>query len=505
MGKHSDKGKSLGRIGGPGAKRPLRRRGTSKSGLGSATGRRGVGAGAAEKSRKRGPLEQAPARLRAERGRRNARAKRIAAILGVAALTTTLLAGAGVFAYAKHLERTMQRGIAQNSKLDLRLEKAGKQEPFNILLLGFDKRSKDKVYRSDTIILGRVDPVSKQVWLLSIPRDTKVQVPGHGTRKANDAYALGEEKLAIKTVEKFAGVPIHHFVGVDFKGFYKAVDAMGGVWVDVPVEINDPQADGTRGKKASRIAPGYQLLDGAHALTFVRTRHTFVDQDFGRMRNQQAFFLAVADQVANRTSVAKLPGIISAMAPYISTDMSIMEMMRLAQALQGAGSKRVYTETIGGDWRSPYVVTDEELKSELMAKLKEGRPFKEPEPSEEETGTAKPSGGNAESAQKAPSQIKVTIRNGAGIAGCAKQASSVLKARAFKVLEVGNAGQFVYDKTLVVYKTDRSAAEKVAEALPSGAKLVESRGMYAFDGDVLVVIGKDWDIARVPVAPINTN
>lgn len=506
MGKHSNNGSPFGRRA---RKAPVRRRipgDVTPSGRlsGHRMPQSGGSAGSGPASRRRGALEAAPARLRAERGRRQGRAKRIATIIAASVLAVILIAGVGVFAYAKHLENRMGRTVYQQEKLDLDLKKAEAQEPFNMLLLGFDKRAKDTVYRSDTIILARVDPATKQVWLLSIPRDTKVHVPGHGYRKANEAFALGEEKLAIETIEKFAGVPIHHFMGINFKGFNKAVDAMGGVWIDVPVAINDPEADATRGNKASRIDPGYQLLDGDHALTFVRTRHTFADQDFGRMRNQQAFFLAVADQLAKKTPVSRLPKIVAAMAPYISTDMSLMEMMRMAQVLQGAGGKRIHTETITGTWRSPFVVTDEEVKETLLTKFKAGEPFKEPEPSEENTGSATPAS-SSETAAKSPGSIEVSVRNGAGIAGCAKQASSVLKARAFKVLDVGNAGQFVYDKTLIVYTSDRAAAEQVAKALPPGVKLVESRGMYSYKGDVLVVVGKDWDIARVPVAPINTN
>lgn len=511
MGKHSNNDSPFGRRA---RKAPVRRRITGDvTPTGRLSGHRmpsSGGAGGGSGSRRRGPLEAAPARLRAERGRRQGRAKRIAAIAAASLLAVVLIVGVGVFAYAKHLESTMGRTVDQQEKLDLDLKKAEAREPFNMLLLGFDKRANDTAYRSDTIILARVDPTTKQVWLLSIPRDTKVQIPGHGSRKANEAFALGEEKLAIQTIEKFAGVPIHNYMGVNFKGFNKAVDAMGGVWIDVPVAINDPKADATRDKRASRIDPGYQLLDGEHALTFVRTRYTFADSDFGRMRNQQAFFLALADQLADKTPVSRLPKIVAAMAPYISTDMSLMDMMRMAQVLQGAGGKRIHTETITGTWRSPYVVTDEEVKAELLAKFKAGEPFKEPEPSEEVTGTATPTSSSRPSStsqtqEKSPGSIEVSVRNGAGIAGCAKQASSVLKARAFKVLDVGNAGQFVYDKTLIVYTSDRAAAEQVAKALPPGAKLVESRGMYSYKGDVLVVVGKDWDIARVPVAPINTN
>lgn len=505
MGKHSgNKGGLFGPKKPGGSRRPVRRRvprNIAKGAeLSAANARRG--ALAREKvsdpaSRRRGALESAPERLKAERDRRTRRNKRVALISVGTAVALLVAAIIGVYAYAKHLESTMQKTVYRKDKLELNLKKAPPQEPFNILLLGYDKRAKDTVYRSDTIILAHIDPKTKQIWMLSIPRDMKVNVPGHGTRKVNEAFAIGQEQLAIETVEELTGVTINHFMGINFRGFNKAVEAMGGVWVDVAVEINDPEADATKDNRASHIDPGYQLLDGEHALTYVRTRHTFADQDFGRMRNQQTFFLAVADQLANKTSVARLPRIVAAIAPYISTDMTLMQMMRTAQALQKAGSKRVYTETIPGEWRSPFVVADEEAMEELLDKFKSGKPFKEPEPSTEETATA-----SAAAQELAPDDVSVTVRNGAGISGCAKQASSILKAQAFDVVDVGNAGQFVYEKTLVVYKSEKRAAELVAAALPPGTKLVESRGMYAFESDVLVVVGKDWDVAKVPVSPV---
>jgi LCP family protein required for cell wall assembly len=447
-------------------------------------------------ARKAGPLERAPERLRAEADRRKQRSRRIALVsVGVAVLL--LAAGAiGVYAYAKHIEATMQRTIVKTEKLSLDLKAAEPQKPYTMLLMGFDKRHGDTVYRTDTIILARIDPKTKQMWLLSIPRDTRVNIPGHGVQKINAAYALGQEELAVKTVERFTDVPINHFMAVNFDGFQKAVDAMGGVWVDVPVEINDREADRTPGDKNAHIDKGYQLLDGPHALTFMRSRHGYVDQDFGRMRSQQLFFRALADQI-KKTSITKIPGLVTTVAPYVTTDMSLMDMLRTAQALQGAGSKNVYTATLMGEWRTPYVWTDEAKKAELLSKMGAGEPF-EPKKSKESSSTT-PSGAAAVQVKK-PSQITVTVRNGAGIAGCAKQASSILKARAFKVGEVGNAGQFVYENTLVVYKKDRNAAEQVAAMLPPGAKIVQSRGMYAYDSEVLVVVGKDWDITKVPVA-----
>ncbi len=483
-------------------KRPLSGSSASVGARGATDGSRMTGSHA----RGRGSLEAAPAKLRLERDRRHRRTRRIAAIsAGVVALVVVVAVG-GLYAYAKHIESTMQRTVVRQEKLNVDLAKAKPQEPYNVLIMGVDKRSGDTTYRSDSLMLARIDAKTKQVWMVSIPRDMRAPIPGHGYGKINGAYAYGQEQLAIDSVEKLTGVPVNHFMAIDFSGFEKVVNAMGGVWIDVPVEINDKQADRSKGDKASHIDAGYQQLDGAHSLTFVRARHQFADQDFSRMKNQQLFAKAIADQVATKTSVARLPSIVAAVAPHISTDMSLMEMMRSAQALKGAGSESVYTTTFPGEWRSPFIWPDEAAMAKIVAKLEAGEPFDpKAKKATEATSTASPT--NADGAVvpvKKPSQISVTVRNGAGIVGCAKQAASILKARAFKVGEVGNTNQFVYKETLVIYKSDKSSAELVQLSLPPGTKLVQSRGMYSFDSTVLVVVGKDWDVSRVPVAPIQT-
>ncbi|CDD78428.1 cell envelope-related function transcriptional attenuator common domain protein [Cryptobacterium sp. CAG:338] len=93
-------------------------------------------------------------------------------------------------------------------------------------------------------ILARVDPKEKEVTLISIPRDTQVDIPGHGTQKINAAYAFGGASLAVDTVSELAGVPISHYAEIDFDGFKAVVDALGGIEVDVPMEINDDMAGG---------------------------------------------------------------------------------------------------------------------------------------------------------------------------------------------------------------------------------------------------------------------
>ena len=134
-----------------------------------------------------------------------------------------------------------------------------------------------------------------------------------------------------------------------------------------------------------------------------------------------------------------------------------------------------------------------------MKDVEEGRSF-EPTGTDDSSKTAETTKASA----KKPSQINITVRNGSGLGGVAKQAASILKAKTFAVGEIGNANQNVYSKTMIIYKDDLAAAELVASAMPPGTKIVQSRGMYSFDTDILVVVGKDWDVAKVPAAQVTS-
>ena len=451
------------------------------------------------RSRRRGSLESAPARLRVERDRRRSRVKVVAlSILG--AIVVLLVAGAvGVYAYAKHIETTMRRTIIQQQHLDTVLTKAQPMDPFNILILGADYRPGDTAYRTDSMMVAHVDPTQKKLWMLSIPRDTRVILPGHGPHKITEAHYFAGPQGSVQAVEKLTGLKMNHYLEVNFQGFTKAVDALGGVWVNVPVAINDTQADRTPHNTASHIDAGYQLLDGPHSLTFVRARHQFVDQDFTRMKDQQLFFKALADQVAKVDNVAKLPGVVSAVAPYIATDMSLIDMIKLAQALKGAGSKNLYTTTVMGTWTSPFIYVDQADLDKKVNDIKNEVPFVKTKAKASATASSTPT-----ATVRTPSSISLTIRNGASIAGVAKQAATILKAKGFKIGPVGNANQSVYKQTFVIYKTDAAAAALVAKYLPPGVRIVQSRGMYSFSSNVLVVIGKDWDVSKVPAAAVIT-
>jgi LCP family protein required for cell wall assembly len=184
-------------------------------------------------------------------------------------------------------DRTVQKFTRVNTGHELTPVLSGK--PQTILIAGSDRRHGDKKLglkpRSDTIMLMRVDP-GKGVALMSLPRDLKVDIPGHGSDKINVAYEIGGPKLTIKTVKQLTGLAVNHYVDVSFRGFGQGVDALGCVYVDVDRRYFNDNS-GLDHYATIDIQPGYQKLTGQDALDYVRFRHT--DNDIVRAARQQDF------------------------------------------------------------------------------------------------------------------------------------------------------------------------------------------------------------------------
>lgn len=353
-------------------------------------------------------------------------------------------------------------------------------QPFWMVVVGVDARPGETAARSDTILMVHIDPNKKRATVVSIPRDSRAKIRGHGHNKINSALFFGGPELMIETLEDTTDVDITHYLAIDFNGFKEIVDAMGGVWVDVPERISDKKAanyDGT----AYVVEPGMQKLDGRHALTFVRSRD-FPEADIARIRNQQLFLHALGKQILSLGSVFRVKGILDAVARNAETDLTVTDMFGLAADLMSMKEEDLETITIPGTPKTlngvSYVILDEEGVAEMVATIEAGG-------SVTGTKTADATG------TVLPTQVTVTVRNGVGVAGIATDASNELEKAGFKIQEIGNAGQFVYDKTLVVYNSDRRKAE-VAKAKLGVGEIVESRGMYSFKTDILVVVGRDW-------------
>lgn len=198
-------------------------------------------------------------------------------------------------------------------------------DPFYVLLIGSDARKNDTVSRSDTIMLARVDIENATVSLVSIPRDTMVMTEGGYVDKFNSIYNNGPA-ATVRAVSEFAGVDITHYVEVDFNGVKDVVDALGGITVDVPEDIDDYKAKLT-------LSAGEQVLDGATALKYARARYDVTGGDFGRVRAQRQVVEAIARKVL-ASSPVDLPGVVTELAESIKTDLSVTDIISYALAIQ---------------------------------------------------------------------------------------------------------------------------------------------------------------------------
>jgi LCP family protein required for cell wall assembly len=246
-------------------------------------------------------------------------------------------------------------------------------EPAQVILaVGSDRRAGEAGKgRSDTTMLVRV--AAGTVSMLSLPRDLRVPIPGHGVDKLNAAYAYGGMKLLITTVREYLGVRVDHFVQVDFGGFRSVVSQIGGVYLPVDGRYAHHN-DGTAANNYADIDlhPGYQRLSSTKALQFVRFRH--LDSDFSRAARQQLFLREVGRQLQARThDVGSLPGLVDAIAKATTSDLaSVSETLGLAQTLRSTPPDRInrvvldgVSATLGG---VSYVVTTPAQKRRSLSR-----------------------------------------------------------------------------------------------------------------------------------------
>ena len=219
--------------------------------------------------------------------------------------------------------------------------------------MGVDERA-DDVGRSDTLMVATIDPKKDQAALMSIPRDTRVKIKGHGWDKINAAYAYGSakggteggEKLAQRTVEDFLGVNMDHYVVINIQAFQKIIDAIGGIDIDVEKRMyyEDPWDDD--GGLIIDLKPGMQHMDGKTAVTYVRYRDE--EGDIGRIKRQQKFMKACMDKVTSPTIIPKLPSVIKEVMSSVKTDLSFRQMLEFAGTLKEAQKNGLKTEMVPG-------------------------------------------------------------------------------------------------------------------------------------------------------------
>ncbi|MGR6837137.1 LCP family protein [Syntrophomonas erecta] len=213
-------------------------------------------------------------------------------------------------------------------------------ERTNILVLGVDARPGEKHSRSDTMILVSVDPHLDKAAIVSIPRDTRVKVKGSPNEKICTANYVGGPEYSVSLVEDLIGTKIDYYVQMDFKGFEKIIDTLGGVSIAVPQRMYKPY-------EGIDLHPGTQKLNGHDALGFVRFRD-YAMGDIERTQQQQVFLKALAGEVLQPKTITKLPRIIKQLNKYVDTNLKLTDMLRMASWAPGFNSDSIITQTLPG-------------------------------------------------------------------------------------------------------------------------------------------------------------
>lgn len=248
-------------------------------------------------------------------------------------------AGGGVFYwYINRANKTMNSMTSSEIENILTPVKSI-EEPVSILVLGRDSRDPtNDSGRADTIMLLYLDPGQKQATLLSIPRDTLVDIPGYGQDKINAAYAFGGEELMIKTVSNFLNAKINHFVTIDFDGFVKLIDTLGGVDITIERPLIDP-------KTGANFSAGNHHLTGEQALAYSRSRSTEL-ADIGRIQRQQYLFKGLIDQKLNAQYLGKIPDYFNILVENTKTDLDLLTILRYAKASLSFGTGNFETAIV---------------------------------------------------------------------------------------------------------------------------------------------------------------
>jgi len=313
-------------------------------------------------------------------------------------IIVVLLAGYVAFLYFGSYKPNLAK-IAKpddgTGSVTLPKEERAQVKPISLVLLGLDTRSETGSMNTDVMMVAAFNPVSKTATVVSIPRDSDLNVDGYKRHKANGYYAafymygknsekLDKEKLpgyardeTRLLLSRFFGVKIDYTAVIDFQGFVDVVDALGGVTVTVDKNMRYvDNADGTD----INLTKGEQKLDGEQALGFVRYRKsnsnkgfkpTAESSDFERNERQSQVLGAIADRMKSLGSVTKVPGLLDAAGNNLRTDIPAVQIENIIATYFGINRSDIRFIPLTGTWKSPYVYLDEDRLAEAKKALEE--------------------------------------------------------------------------------------------------------------------------------------
>ncbi|MCL4459292.1 MAG: LCP family protein [Chloroflexi bacterium] len=356
----------------------------------------------------------------------------------------------------------------------------------NILLLGIDQRDDERGQptRTDTMIILTIDPYTKSAGMFSIPRDLWVPIPGHGENKINTAnffgdmgnYPGGGPALAEKTVEYNFGVKIDYYARVDFHGFEKLIDALGGITLDVPKPVKDDEyPTGNYGVIRVLIPAGLQRMDGRTALQYARSRHG--DNDIARTRRQQEVLLAARNEAIGQNLLPKLPSMLGILRDAVKTDIPPNDILALAKLGKDINPKNIALRSID----ETMFVENSPIFGALMPKRDEIRKVIEEVFFD---------------ARLRKEAARVEVWNGTNRNGLAAAVAEVLKRQGYNIVNVAQADRSDYRETIILDHTDkRYTVEQLATLLHISKANIRTSSDISPNSDIVVILGAN---ARVP-------
>ena len=432
-------------------------------------------------------------------------------MVSVVLIVLVVAIGASGFFYAKYRYDQIKKVHAKHL-----VAQAAPGKPFNILLVGSDSRKfvgttpkKEQEFdtpttqlggqRSDVTMVARFIPATKQIWILSIPRDLWVDIPGtspeSGTNRINAAFNTGPD-LLIQTIEKDLDIPINHYVSVTFTGFQGMVNALGGVTMD----FSDPVKDAYSGLDVTQT--GCQVVDGATALELVRARHLYYQvtgeweydglSDFSRIQRQDAFFRAVLQKL---DSVKLDPFTLNSFLGYavkdltIDTTLSESDLFSLAEGFEGLPESNFHTETLPtyGFTTTGGAEVLGEAEPDGQQTITAFNQLGETTPAQDNAG-----GTTTTASTLPPSQVDVQVLNGVDFTQpIASDAAGELKRAGFVISGIANAAAAGVATTEIQFATGSEGAARAVAAHVSGAtQLVADPQLH---GDqVILTVGRTF-------------
>jgi LCP family protein required for cell wall assembly len=349
------------------------------------------------------------------------------------------------------------------------------------------------------MMLATVDPISKTAGLLSIPRDLWVAIPGFDTEgKINTAHFIGDLQnypgggpaLAMATVQYNLGISTQYYVRLNFSGFEKLIDQIGGVEICVEETIDDPEyPDSGFGYEPLHIDAGCQQMNGRLALKFARTRHSGAG-DFDRARRQQQVILAVRDKVASAnmlpTLVTQASSLLDTLKESVQTNLSLDQLIQLAKLATQIDSKNIRQAVIDENMTVGYMAPTDPPQAVLVPLRDKIRELRE---RFFNVGPVSPAGVDTGVA------ARIRVENGTQTGGLAAQTAQWLTTLGYTVAEYTSADRFDYTESSIInYTSNMTPAVQLAQTLGLPITTVTTSTAIVSGFDIKVILGSDFSL-----------